>query len=196
MMLVLQIAAGIVLAYLIIRFRHSIWALALCLLVIAVIVVAVVGAGAGVTAVAESLQINWEKVLTAVVVLPCFALMGIGAYGLLTIFHVAFNTERPKAEGDGCFPVLVLFGFLNAFILTALGLLFPTNPIAQTAVAINEWSRATGHKDLGSMLFGTFLMAVWPWLILLALYGIARLRGSISVHNEPNEPADDGSASD
>lgn len=196
MMLVLQIAAGIVLAYLIIRFRHSIWALTLGLLVMAVIVIVVVGAGAGVTAFADSLQINWEKVLTVIVVLPCFALMGVGAYGLLTIFHVAFNTERPRAEGDGCFPVLVLFGFLNAFILTALGLLFPTNPIAQAAGAINEWSRASGYKDLGSMLFGTFLMATWPWLILLALYGIARLRGSRSVHNKTNEPTGDVSVPD
>lgn len=194
-MLVLQIAAGIVLAYLVIRFRHSVWAVTAGIVSLAVIVAVVLGLSAGAGAIAEHVPINWAKVLSAVVVLPCFALMGIGAYGLLTIFHVAFNTERPKAEGNGCFPVLVLFGFLNAFILTVLGLIFPTNPIAQTAGAINEWSRAAGHKDLGSMLFGTFLMAVWPWLILLALYGIARLKGSRPIPNEANEPTDDGGAS-
>lgn len=195
-MLVLQIAAGIVLAYLIIRFRHSVWAVAIAIVSVGVIVAVVWGLGAGAGAIAENIPINWEKVLTLVVVLPCFVLAGVGAYGLLTIFHIAFKTERPKAEGDGCFPVLLLFAVLNMLILALLGVAFPTNPIARLAEGIDHWSRSSGHKDLGSTLFGSALMAVWPWLILLVLYGVARLRGPRPTGTEVDGSGHDGGVSE
>lgn len=179
-MLVLQIAAGIVLAYLIIRFRHSVWAVALGLLTIAAIIAAVVGIGAGVSAVAGEVSINWDKVVTFASIVPLFALGGVGSYGLLTLFHIAFRTERPRAEGDGCFPVLLFFGILNMLILAAVAAaveaVFPNNPIGRLAQAVDDWSRGAGHKDLGSTLFGTALMAAWPWLIFLALIGLSRFR--------------------
>jgi hypothetical protein len=181
MMLVLQIAAGIVFAYLIIRFRHSVWAVALGLLTIAAIIAAFVGVAAGVSAVADEFSIDWDKVVTFASIFPLFALGGVGAYGLLTLFHITFRTERPRAEGDGCFPVLLFFGILNMLILAAgaaaVEAAFPNNPIGQLAQSVDDWSRGAGHKDLGSSLFGTALMAIWPWLIFSILLGIARIRG-------------------
>lgn len=181
MMLVLQIAAGIVLAYLIIRFRHSVWTVAVGVLALAAIIAAIVGIGAGVSAVADETSIDWEKVVTFASIIPLFALGGIGAYGLLTLFHITFRTERPRVEGDGCFPVLFFFGILNMLILaagaTAVEAVFPNNPIGRLAQSVDDWSRSAGHKDLGSSLFGTALMAIWPWLIFSLLLGIARIRG-------------------
>lgn len=181
MMLVLQIASGIVLAYLIIKFRHSVWAVAVGLLALAAVIAAIVGIGAGVSAVADQFSIDWGKVVTFASIIPLFALAGVGAYGLLTLFHITFRTERPRAEGDGCFPVLLFFGILNMLILAAsaaaIEAAFPNNPIGRLAQSVDDWSRAAGHKDLGSSLFGTALMAIWPWLIFSILLTIARIRG-------------------
>lgn len=180
-MLVLQIASGIVLAYLIIRFRHSVWAVAVGLLALAAIIAAIVGIGAGVSAVADEFSIDWGKVITFASIIPLFAFAGVGAYGLLTLFHITFRTERPRAEGDGCFPVLLFFGILNMLILAAVAAVveaaFPNNPVGRLAQSVDDWSRGAGHKDLGSSLFGTALMAIWPWLIFSILLSIARIRG-------------------
>lgn len=192
MILVLQIAAGIVLAYLIIRFRHTAWALAVGLLSIVAIIAVVAGLGAGASYVAEANSINWAKVVTFVSVIPVLGLAGIGAYGLLTLFRIAFRTERPSTEGDGCFPVLGLFALMNMLILAAASAaveaMYPDNPISRVAGAVNDWSRATGHKDLGSMLFGTAMMALWPWLIFAAIVGLARIRKlRIAPNDQSNE---------
>jgi hypothetical protein len=195
MILVLQIAAGIVLAYLVIRFRHTFWALAIGLLALAAIVAVVAGVSAGASYVADTIPINWEKVITFVSIIPLFGLAGIGAYGLLTLFRITFRTERPSAEGDGCLPVLSFFGILNMMILAAVAVaveaVFPDNPIRRAAEAIDDWSRSAGHKDLGSTLLGTALMAIWPWLIILIVMGVVRLRGKASAHDQEHDVSEE-----
>lgn len=201
MTLVLQIAAGIVLGYLIIRFRHSVWAIFSVLAVVALIVAVVAGLSAGVGALSEEIGINWEiawdKVLNVASMIPIFALAGCGAFGLLTLFQILFRTERPRAEGDGCLPVLLFFGFLNAIILTliAVGIeaLFPGNPVTGLANGIDEWSRSAGYKDLGSVLFGTAMMALWPWLVIAAIIGIAKLYRKVRRRSE--EPTSESAVS-
>lgn len=189
MLLIFQIAAGIVLGYFVIRFRHSVWAFTVCVLALVVIVATVVGIGAGISAVSDEIRIDWDKVVTLASVFPIFALGGLGAYGLLTLYHIAFRTERPRAEGDGCFPVLLFFGILNMLILAAVAAvveaIFPNNPIGQLAQSVDEWSRRAGHKDLGSTIFGTALMAAWPWLVFLTLLGLARLRVRVAARGQP-----------
>lgn len=191
MMLVLQIAAGIVLAYLIIRFRHTAWALAVGLLAMVAIVAVVVGLSAGASYVAETIPINWDKIVTFVAVIPIFCLAGIGAYGLLALFHLTFRTERPSAEGDGCLPVLFFFGLLNMLILTAVsvavGAAFPNNPIERLSRAIDGWSRSAGYKDLGSSIFGAALTAIWPWLIIFIVIGVGRLLKRTDTTNQEGD---------
>ncbi|WP_374394395.1 hypothetical protein [Sphingopyxis sp.] len=194
MILVLQIAAGIVLAYLVIRFRHTAWALAVGLLTIAAIVAVVIGVSAGASYVADTIPIDWEKIVTLAAVIPLFGLAGIGAYGLLTLFRITFGTERPSAEGDGCYPVLLLFGFLNMLILAAVSAAvdaaFPNNPIGRLSRAIDEWSRAAGQKDLGSSIFGAALMAMWPWLIIFSLAALSRFRKRPKADNPEGDKAE------
>lgn len=187
MLLVIQVAAGIVLAYLVIRFRHSLFAVAATIAVVGVVIAALVALSAGASLLADRIHINWEKVATTAGVIPLFAFAGIGAYGLLTLFRTIFDTERPSADGDGCFPVLGLFALLNMAILVvttvAVEAIVPNNPISRLGRAIDQWSRSSGYKDLGSTLFATGMMAVWPWAILLILAGIARMRANMTTQN-------------
>ena len=165
MILVLQIAAGIVLAFLIIRFRHTVWAVAVALIALAALVGVVVGG----TTLVSSVDIPWGKILIVPVALLGMGLAGLGAFGFLSIFQFLLQTKRPHIEGDRWIPVFMVFGLANALVLTVIDAAWPTNPLSVWGTNLDSWSRANGWKDALSFLYGTAIMAAWPPIILFIL---------------------------
>lgn len=174
MALIIQIALGILLGFLLIEYRHKLgrWALlGLKIIFGAVVGVAVVSAlsylpAAAGTAVSD--PPDWlirigRVVKTAIAAMPIMVIGLFGAYGLFALARRILSrwfTLWPTAG------VILGFLFLNMLIIwpidvylrhyTTLGTVYRT---------LGRWSWENGYQDLfGGLL--SFSLGLWPWVII------------------------------
>ncbi|MFD1767988.1 hypothetical protein ACFSAG_14165 [Sphingorhabdus buctiana] len=164
MMLILQIAAGIVLGVAIIAYRHTLiyvaQALAVVAAVIAVVVALVALGSIGIEAGGPTLAKYGAKLAIAIGGMVLLTLIVIGAYGF-AVFCGAVNFQPKFLERH-----IVLYLVANiAIVFAAFGVLSFVPPAAAFYELVNSWSRSNGYKDAGtSAIFG--LAQQWPWLAL------------------------------
>lgn len=172
MMLVLQIAAGIVLGFAIIAYRHSLLylaqALAICAAVVAFVFGLVTLGSMGIEAGGPALAKYTAKLgiaLGAGLLISCIAL---GAYGLALLCK-ALNFQTKLLAGHYAKPVIA-----NIIIVYLVFLLLSfVPPAAALYDFVNNWSRSNGYKDAGSSaIFG--VAQQWPWLALGVMHLMKR----------------------
>lgn len=205
-MLAIQVAAGIVLAYVIIVNQKKLLELGGWLLSAACIFVAIVGViWAGSAAVQMAGNVIppkvWWTLWALVIMIPFFVLAFTGTLGMLMLGGLVWRKEPAQVanstfkmmEGDpkeandnsGCLKMIGLF-FLTG--LVNFGLSFPVwafTPIGGWYESIDAYGRANGWDDGLSMIFGAVL---WQWVwIPLAIYFLAIRLKARSKKPEPED---------
>ena len=189
-MLTLQIAAGIILAYVVIVNQRRLiaaggWLLRLALIcgVIAALVW-VVGQAVqlGGAAIPHKL---WSKLLIMIGCIPLFALAASGTVGMMMLIGLV-GGRRPEQvlsaikkvaspEGDERSGCLFGIGMVILTFLINVGLSFPAwayTPLGGWYAAVDTFSRANGWQDGLSAFFG---MVLWQWVwIPVGFYFLVR----------------------
>ena len=169
-MIAIQVAAGIVLAYVIIVNQRRLLRFSGWLLSAILIIGAIAAIGAGSSLALGALGPYWPKIWSATklalgmcVILPCWF---TGAYGLILLFRRIFRTSRPDLSGEGNAPfiILVAFAMLNTLIMWLVGW-----PLLEFTVAgrwydsIDMWSRSSGYDD-GAVVTMHAALSLWTMI--------------------------------
>lgn len=185
-MLTLQIAAGIVLAYIIIVNQQKVLAVGRWLLGAAAFCLVIVAIGwAGSAAVQFAGSAVPQKVLGKLFILigcvPLFALAASGSLGMMMLAGLLFG-KRPERvlsaftklclpDGENRSGCLFGIALVMVTVLINFGLSFPVwayTPIGNWYDAVDAYGRANGWQDGLSVFFG---MALWQWVwIPLGIY--------------------------
>lgn len=194
-MIAIQVAAGIILAYVIIVNQKRLLALGGQLLVLLAFAI-----GVGVLIWAGSSAWNWvgsnitprqtQKITALIGLMPVFILAGTGTAGMIMLGGLilgkkpelvlrglgkALETTDTKNENTGCLAFIALG---VAMMLINWGLSYPVwafTPAGEWYEAVDRWSRANGWADGGSVLFGAILWQ-WVWIPLGIYFLVKRLR--------------------
>lgn len=198
-MLALQVAAGIVLAYVIIVNQRALLRLSGQLATLAAFIIAlsavvwtiVAGASFASTRIPPHAL---EKALSMLVVAAVFPLAGTGGLGLLMLFapilrrppesvvraiQAPAGAEASESNGSGdrgC--TVAFFGLMMLALAVNYALSFPVwalTPVGRWYDQVDVYGRATGWQDGLSILFGAVLWQ-WPWLPLGLYFLGKRLR--------------------
>lgn len=173
--LIIQIALGIFLGYLLIEHRARLgrWViLGLKLFLGLVALTALITAaayildalGSALPSVSPKLSRAGEKLSILVFALPLLAIVLFGAYGLsLLIKKLVRRWVRLEPGGI----MLLWMTFLSLLIVWPVDLYLRWNtPYGDLYHSVDEWSRQNGYADLlGGLL--SFSLALWPWLVIL-----------------------------
>jgi hypothetical protein len=166
-LLVLQIAGGIVLGWYIISHWDKLTKAAGQLAAFALGAVAVAGMAWGVIAVGQSV---WSSVDTIGYYAFCTFMFALGIAGIVglsillaQLFPRVFKTDDEQDEkkrGDGIFAVTIFAYMMLVFLMAGVtSFFFP---------GIDAWSRANGYEDTGIMFTG-LLLSQWVWWPALKL---------------------------
>ncbi|MCL6251295.1 hypothetical protein M3P36_09620 [Altererythrobacter sp. KTW20L] len=174
MTLIIQIALGIFLGYLLIEHRARLgnWAifalkLVLGLVAITVLITAAVdlldALGSAMPEVSSKLSRVGEKLSILVFALPLLAVILFGAYGLCLLIKRLIRRWF-RLEPD--IITLLWMSFLSALIIWPVDLYLQWNtPYGDISRSVDAWSRQNGYADLfGGLL--SFSLALWPWLVI------------------------------
>ena len=174
-MIALQVAAGIVLAYVIIVNQRAILRVARQLSAMVMGIVGFVALGWFAYSLSSAATSRWpvmsSKIGTALGASFVFGLFLAGGYGLILIARTVFKTHRPILEGDGKGPVAIVAGFALLNVLLVYALSWPIlafTPAGNWFDAADRWSRLNGHADAASMLI-TGVACLWPLPIMWLL---------------------------
>jgi hypothetical protein len=177
-MIALQVAAGIVLAYIIIVNQRTllkagkligtvlfVGSLAAISVYFASLAFEALSASIGPKASSViSLALEWlGKMIFAIVMLSC---AGIGGHCLSMVRYKLRGIRPPAVARENS---VVLWSILNAVITASIFGLLSFTPLGRVYDGIDHWSRSSGYKDAGSVI--VFLIALpWPaiWLLFLA----------------------------
>ncbi len=175
MALIVQIALGILLGFLLIEYRHKLgrWALLGLKVVFGAAVGVALGtalsyapAAVGITPDgAPEWLVRLGRVLkTALLAAPILVISLFGAYGLFALARKAFWRWFKLQPDIG---VLLGFLFLSWLIVWPLDVYLRFySPLGEVYRASDQWSRRNGYDDLlGALL--SFSLTLWPWVILL-----------------------------
>lgn len=212
-MLAIQVAAGIVLAYIIIVNQRRIlaagWLLLLVVLGCTALFAAVWAGGAAIDKAEELFTLGfWRKVWMLVGLVPVFVLIFTGTLGMAMLGGLVVRKDptyvgqsalkkidadpgKPN-ENSGCF---ILFGLLLLTMLVNFGLSFPVwayTPIGRWYQAIDAYGRSNGWDDGLTIMFGALLWQ-WVWIPLGINYWVQRARRTSAVDESAEEPHMDGS---
>jgi hypothetical protein len=160
-MIAIQVAAGIVLAYILIVNQRPIlrvigWCMS-ALLAAGIMVAIGWGGSAAVGAVGSHWPVIWFKIGIGLGALAFLAVFATGGYALIRILRVALKTGRPDLSGEGGAPALIVGGFalVNFFIAYAVSWPVLTYTVIGTWYdAVDAWSRQHGSADAVSVLAG------------------------------------------
>lgn len=195
-MIALQVAAGIVLAYLIIVNQKKLLALGgwvLGALATMVAIGALIWAGVAAVQFAGSAisPKMWEKLWTLVGVIPVFILAFTAMLGMLLLAGLLVG-RKPEAMSRGLFKALEvedgkeagtagcigLIGLGIAMMLVNYAISFPVwafTPVGSWYEAVDAYGRSHDWKDGLSVFFGALLWQ-WVWIPLGIHFGVKRLR--------------------
>lgn len=169
MLLTLQIAAGIVLAYVIIANREPILRMLQSLAGIAAGIAALAAVGFGGFWLLTLAGEYWKSIVSGVVFVASLGLFAVGAYGLVLIFRRLFRTTKPDLLADGSEVLLLLFAMINLALVYAASVpLSQYTPLDSWWADVDQWSRANDFADLWTMFLGS-LCSLWPYLIVVPL---------------------------
>lgn len=194
-MIAIQVAAGILLAYIIIVNQKKLLALGGQLLVLAAFAIGVLGLAWAGRAAWEWLGSNispqqTQKITALIGLIPVFILAATGVVGMIMLGGLVIgmkpnlvlprlghvlDTKDTKNENSGCLAVLAL---VVGMMLINWGLSFPLwwfTPVGHWYEGVDRWSRANGWADGGGMLFGAVLWQ-WVWIPLGVYFVAKRLR--------------------
>lgn len=166
MILILQVAAGIVLAFAIISYRHSLMKVGKTLGILSVaalvFVIIVMLAGVAIDTAQPLISKNSEKIGTGLFAIVGFMCFLFGSVGVNLLFESAKGRWSALGKEDNIWPV----GIANVLLTgAAFALLKLFEPSRQMLDGIDNWSRAAGYKDAGAV--GVFCIALlWPWAAL------------------------------
>ncbi len=166
MILILQVAAGIVLAFAIISYRHSLMkvgkALGILSVAALVLIIIVMLAGVAFDTAQPMLSKYSEKIGMSLIGIIGFVCFFFGSVGVSLLFEGAKGRWSVLGNEDNIWPVGV--GNL-VFTGVAIALLNSIEPLRQMLDEVDNWSRSAGYKDLG--MVGLFCIALlWPWAVL------------------------------
>lgn len=189
MFLIVQIALGIVLGFLLIQYHrqigHGIWLLLSLLLAIAVVVFFVWVGNEAVSSITEdgALMRFWRG-LTSMVI-PLLALVIVAAGGLGFQFLVEmWRKPKPKAAEDETSWPILMYSLANCVLITFVyyGLAAFT-PLGVVGDSIDSYSRANGWQD-GLSVLAFAAVTLWPWLALLAIIRLTKPRTLPAVRDQ------------
>lgn len=175
MALIIQIALGILLGYLLIEHRSRLgeWALVAgkVLLFLAGCAVAFVLAKYIATSVGNSLTVSpdwlsrqWVGVKRLALMVPLLIVLVLGAYGFYLMTRKLLSRWMRFSDD----PLLyILLGTLNVLIIWPVDLFLRSHTVYGEAYrSADLWSRQNGYADsIGGLM--AFSLTLWPWLIIL-----------------------------
>ena len=195
MILIIQIAAGIVLGFAIIAYRAALlrsakWIAAIVGFVILIGVVGWIGTEA-VGAAEPYLGKFFSKIGMIFGAIVAFVVGALGGLSLLELLcTLGWRKRRPSRAGSFAESDNMIFAASVANVilvyLVALPVLYFT-PIGKAAEALDQWSRNNGFADGGALLVFTICL-LWP---VLPLWFLARRNGNKSQTNEIENPQHD-----
>ena len=177
MMLIIQIAAGIILGVAILVYHEELFAtfkkigelLGLVCLIGTLIWAAVeapdfLSAHSG--EISEILQIIGSKIFHFIVFIFSFICWAAGAYGLSRLLNAISKFGSSKLTEES----FVLMGLANMILVALVGWGLSTfTPFGSFADGVERWSREAGYKDFGSvMLFSLGLL--WTYIPLSLVF--------------------------
>jgi hypothetical protein len=176
MALIIQIALGILLGFLLIEYREQLgrWALlGVKVLFGAIIFGAVITTisylpeAVGVTA--AKLPDRLARIGEGLALLPgvllLFVVVGTGTYGFILIVRKALRGRWNLGAEPASF---ILLGFVNVLLIWPVDLYLQwQTPYGEFYRSVDRWSRDSGLADAGASLL-SFSLTLWPWLIILA----------------------------
>lgn len=167
-MLTLQIAAGIILAYVVIVHHKLLLKLAGTLGSLALVIAAVAllswGASSAYTAISPQFWRFVSKLgmlLGSLMILGCVA---AGGFGLLWALHEAF--KRPNIHISKA--TVGIATIINCIIVVAASYAADLTPVGAWIVAADHWSRANGHADGVSVAIFA-ISCLWPFVVVVIL---------------------------
>lgn len=163
MILILQVAAGIVLAFAIISYRHSLMKLGktfgILSLVALVLLIFGVLAGVAIDTAQPVLSRNSDKIGMALFGVVGFICFLFGSVGVNLLFEGAKGRLSALGNEDNIWPVGIANLLFTGVVVAALNLMEPLRVVLD---GVDNWSRAAGYKDAGAL--GLFCIALlWPW---------------------------------
>lgn len=196
MVLIFQIAVGILLGFLLIEYRHTLGRWALLALKLALGAVVGVAVGTALSYVPSAVGLtsdstpDWlirlgEKLLMLPTIVALFAILGTGTYGFVLLVRKALR-RWPYIGGEpGSF---IFLGFLNVLLIWPVDLYLQWNtPYGEFYRSLDRWSRQAGYADsIASLL--SFSLTLWPWIVIL----IARRFGVEFGRNRTISPSRQG----
>ncbi|GGD91211.1 hypothetical protein GCM10011515_08590 [Tsuneonella deserti] len=176
MLLVLQIAGGIVLAWYVITHWNKLTKALGALASFALGGMVVAGGLWALAYAAQRLWSNLDSIGYCAFVTFMFALGIAGLVGMGVLLNGLFpgtfkfaDEKDEKKRGDGIFAVVIFAFFIHLMLLvTLVGYVFP---------GIDGWSRANGYKDTGIMFAG-LLVCQYVWWPAIKLVDRRALRAS------------------
>ena len=195
MLLIIQIAAGIVLGFAVIAYRAALlksakWIAVTFGIVILIGVVGWIGTEA-VGAAEPYLGKFFSKIGMIFGAIVAFVVGVLGGLSLLELLcTVGWRKRRPSKAGSFAESENMIFAASVANVilvyLVALPVLYFT-PIGKAHEALDQWSRNNGFADGGALLVFTICL-LWP---VLPLWFLARRKGDRSQSNEIENPQRD-----
>jgi len=195
--LIIQIALGMFLGYLLIehRVRLGRWAVLAVKVALAVVALAALitafayifqSAGSAMPDVSARLSRVGEKLTTLVLALPLLAVILIGAFGL---FLFVRKMVRRWFRIEAAIATILIMSFLSALIVWPIDLYLQWNtPYGDIYRSVDAWSRRNGYADLfGGLL--SFSLTLWPWPIIFIgnRFGVNFFDERAALPNAPGE---------
>lgn len=184
-MIAIQVAIGIVLAYVIIVNQRVLLrfgkAAATFIVFAAVAGIAVYLLSAAYEAVAPSISLNVGKILAKLgaiaVAIPMMIIWVVGGLALRTVYYLAKNRSPPEVENDNELGMWFGWAMMNSVVMMMVYSLLSFTPLYHTYDSVDAWSRANGHDDFWPMaMFVVSLL--WPLIPLWFLRRRAQGRTS------------------
>lgn len=175
MTLIIQIALGILLGFLLIEYRSKLagWTLLglkglLALVAVAAVVTAIsyLPDAIGVTAsrLLDRLARIGEKLILLPGIVLLFAVLWAGTYGFVLIARKVFRRWPHMGEELGSF---IFLGLLNVLMIWPLDLYLQwQTPYGDFYRSVDKWSREAGFADAAAS-FLSFSLTLWPWVVIL-----------------------------
>lgn len=174
MLLIIQIALGIVLGFLLIQYHQQIGRGLRMTLLFLVAITAVVFFGWVGSEITTSLSESglwvraWNALASMILPLLCLAIVAFAGLGFQFLIEMKWPTRTDKARDDSSWPIL-LYGFANALLTTlAYYGLAAFTPLGNVGDFIDSYGRANGWAD-GLTVLSFSLATLWPWLVLLLI---------------------------
>jgi hypothetical protein len=182
MLLIIQIAAGIVLGFAIIAYRTALFKsakwIAFAAFALVILGLVIWGASEAVSAIKPYTGKIFSTGGMIIFMIPVFAFGAAGSWGLWELLLIVLRREKKlvlrrekKPRSDDFELIFYIFmGFINAMIVTLF-----TWPLLSYTVAgrwygqIDNWSRANGFADGGAIAVASIFW-LWPYLPLALIW--------------------------